>query len=155
MGVLLPRVQCKCFFPSLTNSILYLCCMYQRSFCIPLLASHFYTVLRPDHSQNRRSQTQTRIRPPHHRPSQLMLLVVGNNKHTECDLIGCGRGALQFFTKPNSNLAIKPYLLVFDHYPWLASLRCHATRKFRKNLIESDLSYANQRFRGANTREIN
>lgn len=50
MGVLLPRVQCKCcfFFSSAANITLYICCMYQCSFCIPLLASHNYTVLRPE-----------------------------------------------------------------------------------------------------------
>ena len=49
MGVLLPRVQCKCcFFSSSANILLYICCMYQCSFCIPLLASHYYNVLRPE-----------------------------------------------------------------------------------------------------------
>lgn len=63
MGVLLPRVQCKCFFfSSWANIILYICCMYQCSFCIPLLTFHYYTVLRPE--QNQRCSNQTQSRPP-------------------------------------------------------------------------------------------
>lgn len=85
------------FFSSSAKSILYRCCMYQCSFCIPLLSSHFYTVLRPDQNQNSWHQTQTSIRPPHHRPSHLMLLLVGNDNWIKCDLIGCGPWALPFF----------------------------------------------------------
>lgn len=47
--------------------------MYQCSFCILLLASHFYTVLRPDENQNNRNQTLTYTRPRAHGPSHLML----------------------------------------------------------------------------------
>lgn len=143
------------FSSSSANSILYLCCMYQCSFCIPLLASHFYTVLRnrPEPKQLKSNSHQHQAQSADaHTSWKWQLKWVWLNRMWPVSSVVFPPHYL--IIKPNSYLAFGSQSAAsLMSLPVINLLIVSRSKKVQKERNKkSKMSYSNHRFRGANTR---